>query len=814
MGGMIMIKVGRLKKLIFWIIAGFLAPAMADIAWAEEPSTDPILRIETGLHTAVIRRIGVDRENRFLVTASEDKTIRVWNLDTGQPIRIIRPPIGDGIEGKLYAVAISPDGNTIACGGYTGWDWERRCSIYLFDRATGILKKRLSGLPNVVHHLAFSPDSKNLVACLSGGTGISVYRTDTWQEEAQDREYGDNSFGATFDQKGRLVTSSLDGYIRLYDSSFRLIVKSKIPGGERPCAVTFSPDGKRIAVGFLDSTKVNILSGGNLSFVFAPDTKGVDNVDLRSVSFSSDGNFLYAGGRWRKNNGFPLRKWSDGGRGSFRDIITGVDNTIMHILPLKNGSMVYGSHDPAFGVITTDDRIRAVITPSVADYRDNFKGFLLSPDSMTIGFSFEVFGRSPAIFSIPSRLLDLEPKTPNSELKPPVTEASGLTITGWKYTETPKLNGQALKLKSYEISRCLAIAPGGKTFLLGTDWYLRLFDQAGKQQWQVSVPGAAWAVNISGNGKLAVAAFGDGTIRWYRMTDGRELLAFFPHKDKKRWILWTPKGYYDCSPNGEDFIGWHINNGKNQAADFFPVSKFRSVYYRPDVMAKVLETSNEEEALSLANQEDGREKLDIPLQKMLPPVVNILSPQGGDSVTSTEITLSFSIRTPSGKPVTRVRVLVDGRPLARGVGIISVQKDQGIRTTKVTIPEKDTEISIIAENDYATSEPKTVSLKWSGKIQEEAFTIKPKLYVLAIGVSKYEDKNLILGFAAKDAKDFAESLLKQRGGLYRDVVLKVLTDQMATKEEIIDGFDWISKETTSKDIAMVFLAGHGVNDKG
>ncbi|MCJ7785274.1 MAG: caspase family protein, partial [Desulfobacterales bacterium] len=69
-------------------------------------------------------------------------------------------------------------------------------------------------------------------------------------------------------------------------------------------------------------------------------------------------------------------------------------------------------------------------------------------------------------------------------------------------------------------------------------------------------------------------------------------------------------------------------------------------------------------------------------------------------------------------------------------------------------------------------------------------------------------------FAAKDARDFAESLLKQRGGLYRDVVAKVLTDEKATKDEIIDGFDWISKETTTKDIAIVFLAGHGVNEKG
>ena len=34
---------------------------------------------------------------------------------------------------------------------------------------------------------------------------------------------------------------------------------------------------------------------------------------------------------------------------------------------------------------------------------------------------------------------------------------------------------------------------------------------------------------------------------------------------------------------------------------------------------------------------------------------------------------------------------------------------------------------------------------------------------------------------------------------------------MSTRDEVLDGLEWIHKETTSKDVAMVFLAGHGVN---
>ena len=56
----------------------------------------------------------------------------------------------------------------------------------------------------------------------------------------------------------------------------------------------------------------------------------------------------------------------------------------------------------------------------------------------------------------------------------------------------------------------------------------------------------------------------------------------------------------------------------------------------------------------------------------------------------------------------------------------------------------------------------------------------------------------------------------QENLLYRDVVVyrdSALTDRAATRDEIVDGLDWIRKETTNNDVAMVFLAGHGINDQ-
>jgi WD40 repeat protein len=809
MGADKLIKKGSYYSIILLVLLLFL-PFFNGRVYSLDPPKEPILRMETGMHTAAIYRLAIDAQNQFLVTGSHDKTVRLWELRTGKPIKILRPPIEKAFAGRILSVAITPDGKTIACAGRTGFAGEKSQSIYLFDSESGNLVHRIKDLPDVpIFHLAYSKDGKFLAATLGGGKGIRIYHTRDYSFAGADEDYGDGSGSADFDVNGRLVTASVDGFIRLYGSDFKLIIKKKAPGGNRPSFASFSPDGSSIAVGFRDSPKLDVLSGKDLSHQYSPDTRGVPKGNFISVCWSSDGKFLYAG---RGRAPFFIRKWSDRGRGGFKDLPAG-DYDINHMLPLKDGGVVFCTFNPAFGVFDANDKKTIDKGPSIAEYRGGSKGFLISDDGNTLQFNYEIMGKSPARFSISGRSLELDPPR-EITLFIPITQAVGLNITDWEYSFNPKLNGKLLTLYPQEFSYSLAISPEKDAFLVGTSAFLRLYDKEGNKKWEAPAPGSVFSANISENGKVAAAALGDGTVRWYRMKDGKELLALFPHRDRKRWVLWTPSGYYDASPGAEELIGWHVNNGREEAADFFPVSRFRANYYRPDVIAKSLETLDETEAIKLANKESGKKGDEVAETRVFPPVVNILSPKDSSEVSVPEIEVKFSIRNPSAEPVTRVRVLVDGRPVERGLEIKPAQKDQNIRTTKVTIPEKDAEIAIIAENRYAVSEPVTVRLKWSGKVKEDEFIIKPKLYVLAIGVSKYEDKNLILQFAAKDANDFAESLLKEKGGLYRDVVVKVLMDGKATKDEIIDGLDWISKETTSKDVAIIFLAGHGVNEKG
>lgn len=799
-------------KLLCVIAAMFLSV----VALAGEPSSEPILRIDSGEHTSMIRRVATDDAGRYVVTASDDKTARVWSSADGRLLSTLRIPIGSGGEGKLFAVAISPDGQTVALGGDTARSYDGLFSIFLFDRASGRMLHRFSGLPNASAHLAFSPDGRVLAVTMLGRSGLRLYSVADWGLLAEDHDYGADSYSVHFSPgaTGRLVTTSFDGYLRLYrwdGGQLTLVAKQIAPGGQQLFAARFSPDGTRIAVGFQETSAVNVLSARDLSLVYAPDTAGV-NEKFVSVAWSQQGGFLYAGSDTNDFDGKPLfiRRWLSEGKGASRNLPV-AGSTLMDLVALPDGRVAFGSQDPSWGIVDAQGQRALFHAPVLADFRNNLQGFSLSADGSQVRFGYEAFGKSPVAFDNQLRTF-----VEAQNLIPPIFTAPSLSVTDWQNNAAPKLNGTSLKLYPNEISRSLALLPQGDGFVLGTEWYLRLFDRSGTQRWQLPAPGAAWAVNVSQDGRWVVAAYGDGTIRWHRASDGVEQLAFFPHADKKRWVMWTPSGYYDASPGAEDLIGWHVNHGNDQAADFFPASRFRDRFHRPDVLDKILDTQDESIALRLANSESGRRAQTTSIANVLPPVVEILSPASDSAVKTTTVKVRYTVRTLDDAPVMGIRVRVNGQAVSaeRALKLRSAAEGD-VREIEVAIPEQDSEIALFAENKNGVSTAAILRVTWVGKTvsatAEEAL-FKPRLYVLAVGVSKYKNPDYNLGLAAKDATDFAAVFKKQKGKLYSDVVVRLLTDDKATRDEVVDGLDWLKQQVTSHDVGVMFLAGHGMND--
>jgi hypothetical protein len=146
--------------------------------------------------------------------------------------------------------------------------------------------------------------------------------------------------------------------------------------------------------------------------------------------------------------------------------------------------------------------------------------------------------------------------------------------------------------------------------VLGATFSLRALGTDGQSLWQVKVPGIAWAVNITGDGRLVVAAYGDGTIRWHRMDDGRELLALFVLKDRQNWVAWTPEGFYGATPGAFGALQWQVNQGFDAAPDTVPVSAIPRLR-RPDALALVLQEMETARALGIADMKAARRDVQI-----------------------------------------------------------------------------------------------------------------------------------------------------------------------------------------------------------
>ncbi len=830
------------EALCFGLLASTLAVRATEPT--KQPSREPVLRIEAGMHTGTISRLAVDTSGRLVLTASADKTARLWELPSGRLLRVLRPPIGTGEEGKLFTGALTPDGTLAAVAGTTGAEWDYTTSVYLFDTASGRLLRRIEGLDNSILQIAFSGSGRYLAGLFPEGRGLRVWDVATGRELARDLDYSHgDSYGVDWHGDDRLVTACDDGNLRLYQfTDGRLQRTARQPVSKhQPYSAHFSPDGRRIAVGFLNSPDVMIMSGGDLSFLSNANTTGIKDV-LNSITWARDGNGLAAGGRWFSKGGYAIRHWEQANLEKMQDT-TVTANTIMDLQALPDGGILFGAGDPAWGVLSATGQRTLLGASPLADYRDVGENFRVSADGTVVTFGFQHWGKSPTRFSLNSRRL--EPMAGNAgteNLFSPRIE--GLKITDWRAVPVPKLNGRALYRDPYEMPLSLAIARNATSFLLGTEWHVHSFTAKGALRWTIPAPSPAVAVNLTAGDQLAVAAYGDGTIRWHRADNGQELLAFFPHADRRRWILWTPQGYYDCSPGGEDLIGWHLNRCKEQGADFFSAARFRNIYYRPDVVKRVLQTRDPALALREANRELGRpgapaQQIREIVTRLAPPVVEIETGGVFAAVAlpdeATQVRVRYLVRQTGAEATTKVSVRFNGRlvdmktppPTTDGVAEVMVPLPAGMPG----------ELSLFAEHRLTIGEPAVLRIeRQPGKVRPR----RPNLYVVAVGVADlkmndaadlnhdgkatmdeiersglFKEGELVLPdleHAGDDARQIAEAFNAQKARLYERVETKLLLDKTATAPAIREALRSIAKQAGPEDVAVFFFSGHGVVD--
>ena len=150
------------------------------------PITRSFLRIDTGSHSSRIRQLLVTPDNKTLISAGDDKTIRVWDIETKTEVRRLLGQIGSGDYGNIQAIALSPGGDYVVVLVWlnpegTHESHDRETDVRVYELATGNLQAGFR-FPGELQDLDFSPDG-NYIAMVGNPKGtvrrgyVQVYDT-------------------------------------------------------------------------------------------------------------------------------------------------------------------------------------------------------------------------------------------------------------------------------------------------------------------------------------------------------------------------------------------------------------------------------------------------------------------------------------------------------------------------------------------------------------------------------------------------------------------------------------------------------------
>lgn len=777
---------------------------------ADEGRDRPILALDAGGHTAPVKDLVFTPGGKELISYGRDKTVRVWDIKTGETVRVLRLPVTPEDRtgpGGSQGAALSADGKLLAVAARApvgGQHW-----VYLIDLAANKVVRVFGKQTHAIHAVALSRDGRWLASCGVGGL-VLLWDLSTGQTRATLKGHagGINAVAFSPDSQ-RLATAGDDRTVRLWSVAAAKEDARARGQAEEILSLAWSPDGRTLA------------GCGRESVVYlwnpdgTPRPKIPRNGKGLGVTFSSDSRLLLVGGCLIDLEAGKERL----GLGLFRH--TGhADSSALS--PDGRWAVWGGLHGEELLLWdATAGRTRDVQVRRLGGKGHSITDVAWSPDGRTVAWEYvdteaaqgerRGWGRSFDFSRLQLRA------APGKDFQHAQHRAGGLTVDspterqlvirrGKEVLSTVKLPGGKGGVNAWTFlgEGHLALAKPTGLFLFDTHTgqRTRTFKGAGTQHALAPEPGHRY---------LAAGGL-DQILRVYTPDREEPLVSLFVAGDN--WIAWTPEGYYAASPGGERLMGWQVHNGPAELATFHPANRFRGSLHRPDVIREILAAGSVGKALAQADRRKGKKSTPVVVDEVRPPRVWIISPEKNLASNQAQLQVKAAAESTGKHAVTSLLLLLDGRPFEgqRGVpGADAARPGKVEKDWTVTLTPGTHRLTVLAKSDVSTAMSQPVEVTYTPPHPVETRDTRPNLYVLAIGINAYPG-DLQLDCAVNDATGVSKTLQTRSEPLFH-VKCKILPDREATRDGILQGLGWLKGQMKPHDVALLFYAGHGYNDE-
>ncbi|RUT04394.1 hypothetical protein DSM106972_046220 [Dulcicalothrix desertica PCC 7102] len=539
-------------------------------------------------HNSEVRSIAYSPDGKTLVSASPDKTIKLWDVTTGKIISTLT-----GHTDFVSSIVYSPDGKTLASASGDK-------TIKLWDIATGKIISTLTGHTDWVNSVVTSPDGKTL-ASVSNDNTIKLWDINTRKEIATLTGHQSWVSSVVYSQDGKtLASASGDKTIKLWDVTTRKEIATLTGHTDSVRSVVYSPDGKTLASASDDRT-IKLWDGATVKEI---STLTNDESEVRSIVYSPDSKTLVSG-----NLDGSIKLWNVDTRKQI-STLNGHQSIINSIVYSPDGkTLASASDDPTIKL--WDIAIKKP-TSTLTGHKSWVYSVAYSPDSKTLASASDdktIKLWDGATKKLISTLTGHEGRIWSVAISPDsktVASASrDNTVKLWNAT-----TGKLISTLTGHIDEVNSVvySPDGKT-LASASWdkTIKLWNGAtGKEiSTLTGHTDLVRSVVYSPDGKTLASASNDKTIKLWNSTTGKLISTLTGHKEIVTTVVYSPDGKILASAGDRTIKLWDGATGKEISTLTGHKKGVLGVAFSPD--GKILASASEDKTIKLWNVATGKQ---------------------------------------------------------------------------------------------------------------------------------------------------------------------------------------------------------------